>query len=164
MSGTEIARLLLRGAVGSTMVAHGVRHARTLEGTAGWFDSIGFRQPELQARASAAVEITAGSALVLGAATPAAASAVVGTMTVAARSVHAPNGFFITSEGYEYVLNLTLAAVAVGALGGGKYSVDHVILGHRPRSTGLQRALFTGVAGLAGAAAQLAIYWRRPSR
>lgn len=42
------------------------------------------------------------SALLAGAATPLAGSAVVGTMAVAARSVHLENGFFITAEGYEY--------------------------------------------------------------
>ena len=44
-NGSEIARLVLRGVVGSTMIAHGVRHGRTLEGTAGWFKRIGFREP-----------------------------------------------------------------------------------------------------------------------
>src|ERR1700733_12767983 len=48
-----VARLALRGVIGSTMIAHGVKHARSLEGTAGWFNSIGFREAELQAKASA---------------------------------------------------------------------------------------------------------------
>jgi putative oxidoreductase len=163
MNGTEIARLVLRGTVGATMIAHGVRHARTLDGTAGWFRSIGFRQPRLQAVASAVVEIGAGGALLLGVATPLAASAVVGTMAVAARAVHAPNGFFITAEGYEYVLTLGAASVALGALGGGRATVDRHLL-HRPeRLTGAQRAALVAVLGLAGAAAQLAVFWRRPA-
>jgi hypothetical protein len=58
--GVDAARLLLRGVVGGTMVAHGIRHGRTLEGTARWFSGIGFREPRLQARMSAAVEIGAG--------------------------------------------------------------------------------------------------------
>ncbi|MDQ2707759.1 MAG: hypothetical protein M3Z25_09045 [Actinomycetota bacterium] len=48
-----------------------------------------------------------GVALVLGAATPLAASAVVGTMAVAARTVHAPSGFFIVDDGSA---RLSLAA------------------------------------------------------
>ena len=60
--GLEVARLLLRLVIGSTMIAHGVKHGRTLEGTAKWFGSIGFRQPQLQAATSAAVEIGAGGA------------------------------------------------------------------------------------------------------
>jgi uncharacterized membrane protein YphA (DoxX/SURF4 family) len=102
--GIDTARLLLRAVVGGTMIAHGIRHARALNGTARWFGSIGFRQPELQARTSAAVEISAGAALLTGAATPAAAAAVIGTMAVAGRAVHLKNGYFIVDEGYEYVL------------------------------------------------------------
>jgi putative oxidoreductase len=82
-----LAQLMLRGALGGTMIAHGVRHARTLDGTARWFESIGFRPPRLQAQLSAAVEIGAGAALVAGAATPLAGSALVGTMAVAYRTV-----------------------------------------------------------------------------
>jgi putative oxidoreductase len=162
MSAADIPFLLLRGAVGGTMIVHGVRHGRTLKGTARWFDSIGFRQPGLQARTSAVVEVGSGAALLLGAATPLAASAVVGTMAVAARSVHAKNGFFITSEGYEYVLNLSAAAVAIGALGPGAISVDRLLFGQREWFTPLQRTVLTLGLGLAGAAAQLAVFWREP--
>jgi putative oxidoreductase len=144
------------------LIAHGMRHGRTLDGTAGWFGSIGFRQPRLQAQASAAVEIGAGGALILGAATPLAAAAAVGTMAVAARTVHLPNGFFITGEGYEYVLNIGTAAVALSALGSGRLSVDH-LLGLDKRLTGPQRAALTAGLGLAAAAAQLAVFWRPPA-
>jgi uncharacterized membrane protein YphA (DoxX/SURF4 family) len=89
------ASLLLRSVIGATMIAHGVKHDRTLAGTAGWFESIGFRKPELQARASAAVEIGSGAALLVGAATPLSAAGVVATMIVAARTVHVRNGFFV---------------------------------------------------------------------
>ena len=44
-----LAQLLLRGVLGGTMIAHGVRHARSLDGTARSFESIGFRQPRLRA-------------------------------------------------------------------------------------------------------------------
>ena len=64
-------QLLLRAAIGGTMIAHGVKHGRSLEGTAGWFGSIGFRQPKLQAQASAVVEVGAGTAIVAGAGNPA---------------------------------------------------------------------------------------------
>ena len=63
MDTRDVAGLVLRAAIGGTMIAHGVRHGRTLEGTAGWFSSIGFRQPEMQATASAVVEVGAGAAV-----------------------------------------------------------------------------------------------------
>ena len=161
MSGKDVASLVLRAAVGGTMLAHGIRHGRTLDGTAGWFGSIGFKQPRLQATASAVVEVGAGAALIAGAGTPLAASAVVGTMAVAARSVHLENGFFITAEGYEYVLNLSAAAIALAAIGPGSLSVDR-LLGLHDKLTPLQRAGLAAGIGVAAAAVQLATFWERP--
>jgi putative oxidoreductase len=161
VSDVDVASLVLRAVVGGTMVAHGVRHGRTLDGTARWFGSIGFRQPKLQAAASAAVEVGAGAALVAGAATPLAASAVVGTMAVAARSVHVRNGFFVVGEGYEYVLNLGAASVVLAAIGPGRLSVDR-LLGLDKVLTPARRAGLAAGLGLTAAAAQLALYWRHP--
>jgi putative oxidoreductase len=161
VSGKDVASLVLRAAIGGTLVAHGVRHGRSLDGTARWFGSIGFREPRLQAAASAVVEIGAGAALIAGAGTPLAASAVVGTMAVAARSVHLENGFFITAEGYEYVLNLSAASVALAAIGPGSLSVDR-LLGMHDKLTPVQRAGLAAGLGLAAAAAQLAVFWQRP--
>jgi putative oxidoreductase len=154
--------LLLRSVVGATMIAHGVKHGQTLAGTAGWFESIGFRRPELQARASAVVEIGAGAALVAGAATPLAAAAVVATMAVAARTVHARNGFFITAEGWEYVANLAAAAVVLAGFGPGPYSVDHLLGLHRKLTTRRSMTLTAGL-GLAASALHLGLYWRNPT-
>jgi len=159
----EVTALLLRAAVGGTMVAHGVKHARSLDGTARWFSSIGFRRAPVQATASAIVEIGSGSRLLVGAATPLSAATVVGTMTVAARSVHVRNGFLITAEWWEYVANLASAAIALAAIGPGRLSVD--------RAAGLDR-WFSGhraaaaavVGGLVAAAAQLATFWQAPER
>jgi putative oxidoreductase len=157
----NVASLALRAAIGGTMIAHGVKHGRTLEGTGRWFGSIGFQQPKVQALASTVVEVGAGTALLAGAATPLAASAVVGTMAVAARSVHIPNGFFITGEGYEYVLNLSVASIALAAIGPGTFSVDH-LLGIDKKISPWQGAAIAAGVGVAAAAAQLATFWRAP--
>jgi putative oxidoreductase len=161
VSGRDVESLVLRAAVGGTLVAHGIRHSRSLDGTAGWLGSIGFKQPRLQAAASAAVELGAGAALIAGAGTPLAAAAVVGTMAVAARSAHLENGFFITAEGYEYVLNLSAASVALAAIGPGSLSVDRLLGLHDKLTPGKRAGLAAGL-GLAGAAAQLAAFWERP--
>ncbi|MDT2005482.1 DoxX family protein [Rhodococcus opacus] len=154
-----LAPLLLRSAIGGTMVAHGVKHGRSIDGTAGWFESIGFKQPRLQAQASAVVETVAGAALLAGAATPVAAAAVVGTMAVAARSVHVSNGFFITSEGWEYVANLAVAAVALAAVGPGRLSVDRV-LGWDTALRGDRATTLVAALGVGAAAAQIALFHR----
>lgn len=158
-----LAPLLLRAVIGGTMIAHGIRHARTLDGTARWFESIGFRQPRLQAQLSSAVEVGAGAALASGAATPLAASAVIGTMAVAYRTVHRPNGYFITAEGWEYVAFISAAAVALAASGPGRFSADHV-LGLDEVGSPWQRAALAAGLGVGGAAAQLAAFWRRPQK
>jgi putative oxidoreductase len=160
-SGIGIARLLLRGAIGSTMIAHGVRHAQRLEGTARWFESIGFAEPGLQARASVAVELGSGAAVLAGAATPLSNAAVVGTMGVAFQTVHRPNGYFVVNEGWEYVAFVAAAAVALSALGPGGRSVDRM-LGVDAVGTPAKRALTTLVVGLAGTAAQVAAFWTKP--
>ena len=149
-SGSETARLLLRAVVGGTMIAHGIRHGRSLDGTARWFGGIGFRHPGLQARVSAALEVGAGGALLTGTATPVAAAAVIGTMAVAGRTVHLRNGYFIVDEGYEYVLSLAAAAAAVAALGPGPVSIDSLV--RADRFSGARAALFAVGLGLAGAA------------
>ncbi len=158
----ELARTLLRAALGTTMIAHGVRHGRTLDGTARWFGSIGFSQPRLQAQLSSAVEVGSGTALLVGAATPVAASAVVGTMTVAARTVHLPNGYFVVNDGWEYVAFVSCAAVALSALGSGRYSVDRLFGVHNAGS-GPARAALTAGLGVVGAAAQLRMFWTKPA-
>lgn len=162
MNGTQLARGILRVAIGATMIAHGVRHGRTLDGTAQWFGSIGFRQPRLQARASSVVEIGSGAALLAGAATPLSAAAVIGTMAVAARSVHAKNGFFVVDEGWEFVFNLAASSVALAALGPGRLSVDSALRDVETLGGQRRAALALGV-GIGAAAVQLAAFWRRPA-
>ena len=152
---------LLRGAIGGTMIAHGLKHGRSIAGTAGWFESIGFRRPTLQARASAVVEVSAGGAVMSGFATPVACAAVVGTMAVAARSVHLPNGFFITSEGWEYVANLSAASIALAAMGPGRLSVDRALGWDRLLDPG-RAAVVTAALGLTAAGVQLAAFHRPP--
>jgi putative oxidoreductase len=158
----EVARTILRSVLGATMIAHGVRHGRTLAGTTRWFDSLGFARPALQARLSSAVEVGAGGAVVAGAFTPLATSAIVGTMSVAYRTVHRPNGYFVVAEGWEYVGFVAASAVALSALGSGRYSIDRV-LGLDRVGSPMLRAALTTVLGVAGAAGQLRMFWRPPT-
>ncbi len=162
VSGVGMAELILRTSVGSTMIAHGIKHARSLDGTTGWFQSIGFRAPRIQAATSASVEILAGSALVVGSMTPVAAAAVIGTMGVATRAVHAPNGFFITAEGYEYTASLAAACVALVGLPSGPFSLDRKFSPRRWRGT--KAACATLLVGAISSAIHTSVFWANPSR
>lgn len=166
MNGVDVASLLIRVVLGLVMFAHGWNHAfrgGKLAGTGRWFESIGIKPGWLHARLATFTELIVGPMLVLGLLTPLAAAGVVGTMGVALIANHLKNGFFIfrPGEGYEYVLTLVVVAVALGGLGGGELSLDHV-LGLADDLSGAQWALGTFLIGAGGAAVTLATSWRRP--
>jgi putative oxidoreductase len=153
--------LVLRIVVGLSFFAHGVRHARTQEGTARWFERVGFKMAPLQARLSAFSELAAGAGLVVGLLTPIAAAVVVATMVTAAGSVHRFNGFFTFNkgEGWEYVNVLGTAAFVVAWLGAGSISLDHLLAIDWSGTVGL----LIGVGGIIAGLAQLTLFWRKPA-
>ncbi len=165
MNGPDTAALILRLALGTVLLAHGRNHgwgSGGLAGTAGWFESIGLRPAKLHAAMSAYLEVACGVALLLGLFVPFAAAAGVATMTVAFVTVHRKNGFFIFNpgEGYEYVVTVAFALVALAALGAGKISLDHAF---DIELSGTAVGLVAGGAGLLGAALLLATSWRPPA-
>ena len=132
MTSADVAALILRVAIGVCIFLHGANKWRTPEsrrGTAGWFGSIGMRRPTLQAAAAAFTEMIGGVLLVAGLVVPTAAGTVGSTMVVAIVVAHRRNGFFIFNEGqgWEYCAILLSMCVALGALGGGKGSLDHAL-------------------------------------
>lgn len=164
MPEVDLPSLLLRVAVGITMLAHGWNHVYgggKLPGTARWFASIGFRHSKIHALLASVGELAAGALLVLGLLTPLAAASVVGTMLVALIANHRKNGYFIfrPGEGYEYVLMITLVSLAIGAVGGGRVSLDHV-LGLADDLSGWVGLAIAAVGGGGGAALVLATSWR----
>jgi putative oxidoreductase len=161
----DIAVVLLRVAVGLTLVAHGYNHLwgrGGLAGTARWFSSLGLRPPKLHAVLSGAGELAAGSALAIGLLTPLAAAFVVGTMVVAGITAHRSNGFFVFKEGYEYVLMIGVVCAVIGLLGPGAASVDR-LLGIDTALDGVVGLALTVGLGVVGAAVLLAATWR-PAR
>jgi putative oxidoreductase len=160
MDTVDIGLLIIRSWVGLVILLHGVNHARSLDGTANWFESIGFRSARLQAINSAVVEIGAGAMLILGLGTSLAAAGIFATMFVAFWTVHRTNGFFIfrPGEGYEYVSTLGLVAVGLAVTGPGSASLDSA-LDIADTLDGWVGALLVG-AGLAGAIGLLTIFWK----
>lgn len=159
--------LILRVAVGVTMIAHGYNHiwgGGKIAGTARWFESLGMKPGTLHAWLASITELGAGALLIVGFLTPLAAAGVVGTMLVALITNHLKNGFFIfrPGEGYEYVLNLIAAGLALGAIGAGTWSIDRLVNHTRPFSYlfGWKGFAVTLVAGVGGALLLLAVFWR----
>lgn len=162
------ALLLFRVAVGGVMLAHGINHVfggGRIPGTARWFESLGMRPGVVHAWLASVTEIGAGALLVVGLLTPLTAAGVVGVMVVAWIINHLGNGFFIfrPGEGWEYVMVLTVAGLALGALGPGEWSLDEAI-GWRDDLVGGTGLAIAGGAGGGGAFALLAACWRRPAK
>lgn len=164
----NLALLVLRCGVGAVMLAHGINHifgGGKIAGTGRWFESLGMKPGPLHAWLASIMEIVGGALLILGLLMPLAGASVVGVMLVAWITNHRGNGFFIfrPGEGWEYVMTLTLAGFALAILGAGEWSLDHVLELDEDLvgATGLVVAL---VAGVGGAAALLAVFWRPPAK
>jgi putative oxidoreductase len=167
LHGIDYAALFLRFALGIVMLAHGYNHmfgGGKLEGTGRWFESIGIKPGWLHARLATYTELGVAPLLFLGLLTPLACAGVIGTMLVALISNHLKNGFFIfrPGEGYEYVLFLILAAFGLGALGGGKYSLDNAFNIGSWMYGG--KGLAICLVGVLGAAALLITCWKPPAK
>lgn len=164
MTAAEIVALVLRFVVGATVATHGWNHLfgpGGLQGTAGWFASMGLRPARLHAALSGVGELACGLALILGLFTPIAAAFVVGVMTVAGVVAHRRNGFFVFKDGYEYVVVLAVVSVCIAILGPGRVSVDHAVGVIAPLD-GLAGAAIAA-SGLLGAGVMLAACWRPAS-
>ena len=154
--------LAIRCIIGVVMFAHGYNHVfggGKIKGTAGWFESLGMKPGILHAWTASLTEIAVGIMLLLGLATPLAATGVLGVMLVALITNHLKNGFFIfrPGEGYEYVLTIVVVAIGIGCTGAGAWSLDRV-LGWFPNPT--INLLLTIVPGSLGAALLLLTFWR----
>ena len=165
METIDIALLFLRVWVGVVIIAHGINHGRSLPGTANWFESKGFKSAKVNAFISSAAEIAIGLALIAGLLTSPALAGLVAIMFVAFWSIHRFAGFFNfhrPDEGYEYVVTLSVVALAVAIGGPGAISVD-AELGIADNLNGGVGAGIIGL-GVLAATGQLATFWRRPIR
>ncbi|MFI0779425.1 DoxX family protein [Streptomyces sp. NPDC021212] len=125
----DVGLLLLRLGTGGVLAAHGAQKllgwfgGGGLEGTAQFFESVGYRPAKPSALAAGIAEAGGGTLLALGLATPAAGAAAAGAMAGAA-AVHAPQGFFAQDGGYEYPASLGLTATSLAVTGPGRLSLD----------------------------------------
>jgi putative oxidoreductase len=124
--------LLLRVVVGGTLFAHGAQKlfgwfgGGGPSGTAGFFGQLGFRAPVVMAVLAGLAE-SSGLLLAAGFVTPLAALGIAVVMLNAIWTVHWPKGFFAGNGGYEFPLSLLTVAVAVAAIGPGRFSIDRAI-------------------------------------
>ncbi|MFZ4516547.1 MAG: DoxX family protein [Acidimicrobiia bacterium] len=165
LDGVAIGVLILRIAIGATFLAHGYNHIAPgkFGGTAKWFGGLGMRPARAQALLASVTELGAGALLIVGLLTPVAAGALAGTMAVAFVIAHRKNGFFIfrPGQGWEYVMNLFVACIAIGAMGAGRWSLDDAWgLADWKIASGLFGLWCALAIGVGGAALLLLVCWR----
>jgi putative oxidoreductase len=126
----EIGLLMLRLALGTTLVLHGTQKLFGWFGgpgfreTAKGMESLGFVPGRRAALLAGLAEVGGGALLALGLFTPVAAATSLALMLVAMVSVHLSNGFFVQNGGYEYNIILALAALSLAFTGPGALSLD----------------------------------------
>jgi putative oxidoreductase len=131
--GTNLGRLLLRVTVGSIFIEHGTQKlfgwfgGHGPSGTGQFFESLGLRPGRRNAIVAGIAEAGGGALLVLGLATPAAASAVGSVMVTALRTAIWRDEIKVGTGGYEVLLLAN--AVAIADSGPGPLSLDALLAG-----------------------------------
>lgn len=152
MTTLDLGLLILRLALGLLMAGHGAQKlfgmfgGHGLQGTGGFFASIGFRPGRAMAVVAGATELGSGLLLVLGLLTPLAAAAVIGTLLVAG-SVHAAKGLWGQNGGYELALLYALIGAALALTGPGAISLDATLGLRTSFGYGLGAIVFGVLAG-----------------
>jgi putative oxidoreductase len=144
---------VLHIAVGLLFMGHGAQKlfgifgGHGLEGTAGFFESLGLRPGRFHATAAGINEFAGGALLALGLFVPLAAALLIATMTAASLTAHRGKGIWNQNSGLELPLVYSVIAFALSAVGAGSVSLDSA-LGFD--LSGLGWALAALAAGLLG--------------
>ena len=130
---TTTAVTILRVILGFLFAAHGWQKFNefTIAGTQASFAKMGVPAAEIAAPVVAGLELAGGIALILGILTRVVAALLAVDMLGAVFLVHAPAGIFASAGGYELVLLLAGAALAVALTGAGRISVDSALFGRK---------------------------------
>ncbi len=120
--------LLVRVVVGIVFVAHGLQKFFTegIDEVTKGFTQLGIPLPSVAAPVVAGSELLGGIALIVGAALPFVGVFLALDMAGAIFFVHGSRGFFSQQGGYEYVLVLIAACLAIGFSGGGALALDRL--------------------------------------
>jgi putative oxidoreductase len=151
----DLGTTLVRGVVGPLFIGHGAQKlwgsfgGHGLEGTGGFFETLGLTPGKRHAKAAGLAELAGGALFTLGALTPVASTLVSSTMITAIRKVHAKNGPWTTDGGWEYNATLVALSTLLADRGPGRPSVDSALF---PRMHGPGWAAASLLAAAAGSA------------
>lgn len=124
---------VLRVILGVLFAAHGWQKFNewTITGTQAAFAHMGVPAANVSAPFIAGLELAGGIALILGVLTRVVGALLAADMIGALFLVHASAGIFADKGGYELVLLLGTAALALALTGAGRMSVDRVLFGRK---------------------------------
>jgi putative oxidoreductase len=134
VSNAGLEAVILRVPIGLILAAHGSQKLFAwfggygLDGTGQWMASVGLNPGFVMALLAGSAEFFGGVALMLGLLTRPAAAINAVTMLVALFWVHWGHGFFLDTHGIEYALALLSATTALIFIGGGRYSLDALVV------------------------------------
>ncbi|MBF4512040.1 DoxX family protein [Plantibacter sp. VKM Ac-2885] len=134
-AGIDAGLLLLRLALGVVFIAHGLQKflVDSIPGVASGFAGLGIPAPEVAAVVVAGLEVVGGLLLIVGLGTRIVGALLAVTMAVAMVLVHLPAGFYAADGGFEYVMLLALASLALTLAGPGRLAIDALIRRRRTR-------------------------------
>lgn len=119
LKNSDLGLLFVRIALGSVFIAHGLQKLQGLEGTIGFFASLGM--PAFMAYVVTIIEVLGGLFVLLGVFTEIAGLSLAVVMIGAIYTVKMSKGFV---GGYEFDLTLLLIALTLVVSGAGKYSIS----------------------------------------
>ncbi len=126
---SDPALFFLRVATGLVFFMHGwQKWEGGIASTSSFLNTLQFPAPDTLAIVLIAAEVIGGAALLLGAYTRLAAKVTAIVAIVALLTVHIGKGYFISGGGFEFILLILAACIALLVFGGGRWSLDHKVL------------------------------------
>jgi putative oxidoreductase len=162
----NVALLSARTVLGGYLAAHGAQKlfgafdGYGIDATSAGFDQLGLRPGPVFARIAAVSELGGGLLTAVGAAQPLGPVTLAGTMVVAS-ATHQANGPFAAKGGFELPLTNLAAALALGATGPGRLSVDGLTGLRLPRS--FQSLIVAGAVAVSAASLAMVLRPRPPA-
>lgn len=130
---SSLGLLVIRLVFGLTFAAHGTQKlfgwfgGYGVEGTGGYFESIGVKPGKPMAALAGLGELGGGLLLAAGLLTPLAAVIITVVMLVAIFTVAGKNGYWATANGSEYNWAIIAVAIGVALIGPGTYALDTLL-------------------------------------
>jgi putative oxidoreductase len=129
----DIGLLALHAVPGLLFAGHGAQKlfglfgGHGIDGTGGFFESLGLRPGRVHATAAGAAELGGGLLLLLGLLVPLAAAVLIATMLTASLTAHRGKGVWNSNGGWELPLVFATVAFALAGVGGGDISLDNAL-------------------------------------